>query len=192
MWCGLCAAVIVPIGAAAYSPLLQWREPIYIIAGFAGIVGLALLLVQPLLAGQYLPGLQGPKGMRVHRATGALLVAAVVVHVLALWVTSPPDVVDALLLVSPTPFSIWGVLAMWAIFLTALLAVFRRKLSPQSWRMVHIALGLLIVGGTVAHALLIDGTMETITKIALCVLVVWTTVRTALQHILRMQRRLRR
>ena len=56
IWTALTAAVAVPIAAAAASPLLAWRDPVYIAAGFAGIVGLALLLVQPLLIGGYLPG----------------------------------------------------------------------------------------------------------------------------------------
>ena len=187
MWAGVCAAIVVPLAASALSPLLAWRDPIYIIAGFAGVVGLALLLLQPLLAGRFLPGLRGPRVLRVHRTTGGFLVLAVVVHVLALWITSPPDVVDALLFVSPTPFSAWGVTAMWAIFLTALLAIFRRrvKLSPQSWRVAHMSLGIIIVGGTVVHALLIDGTMEFLSKLALCALVIWATFKVALQQVSR-------
>jgi hypothetical protein len=48
-----------------------------------------------------------------------VLVVAVVVHVGGLWITSPPDMIDALLLTSPTPFSAFGVIAMWAIFAVA-------------------------------------------------------------------------
>jgi len=186
-------AIVVPLAASAFSPLLAWRDPIYIIAGFAGVVGLALLLVQPLLAGRYLPGLQGARVLRIHRVTGGILVLAIVVHVAALWITTPPDVVDALLFASPTPFSAWGVIAMWAIFLTALLAAFRRrlKLSQLSWRMGHMALGIVIVGGTVVHAMLIDGTMEFLSKSALCALVIWATGKVALQQISLVRRRRR-
>lgn len=178
-WVGLAVAVIVPIGAAAMSPLLAWREPIYIIAGFAGIAGLALLLVQPLLAGGYLPGLPGQSGRRMHRWVGIALVAMLVIHVGGLWITSPPDVIDALLFVSPTPFSAWGVVAMWAVFGAALLALFRRKLrlSPHSWRFGHTALVVTAVVGTVVHAMLIEGTMETFTKAALCALVLLATAK---------------
>jgi len=35
IWTALAAATAVPIGAAAASPLLAWRAPIYIAAGFA-------------------------------------------------------------------------------------------------------------------------------------------------------------
>ena len=121
-------APAVPIGAAAASPLLAWRAPIYIAAGFAGIVGLALLLIQPLLIGGYLPGPSPSRARRLHPWFGGLLVAAVVLHVGALWITSPQDVIDVLLFQSPTPFSVWGVIAMLAIFVTALLAALRRRL----------------------------------------------------------------
>jgi len=179
IWAAVVAAVLVPVVAAGFSPLLEWRQPVYIVAGFAGIIGLALMLLQPLLAGGYLPALPALRGRRVHRWIGAGIVAVVVVHVAGLWLTSPPDVVDALLLRSPTPFSIWGVLAMWLIFATGLLALLRKplKLRPMTWRRVHTALALLIVAGTALHAVLIDGTMETVSKIALCALVIGATVK---------------
>ena len=46
----------------------------------------------------------------------------VIVHVAGLWLTSPPDVIDVLLFRSPTPFSAWGAIAMWAVFAAALWA----------------------------------------------------------------------
>ena len=91
IWTAVAAALAVPIAAAAASPLLAWRAPIYIVAGFAGVVGLALLLVQPLLIGGYLPGPSAYRARRLHRWIGGLLVAAVVIHVGALWITSPQD-----------------------------------------------------------------------------------------------------
>jgi predicted ferric reductase len=105
---------------------------------------------------------------------GGLLVLAVVVHVAALWLTSPPDVVDALLLRSPTSFSGWGVVAMWALFATALLAALRERLRLRLmvWRLCHVALAVVIVVGSVVHAMLIDGTMEIVSKLALSALVV--------------------
>ncbi|MCR9062034.1 MAG: ferric reductase, partial [Rhodobacteraceae bacterium] len=82
-------------------------------------------------------------------------------------------VIDALLFRSPTPFSVWGVIAMWAVFAAALLAAIRRRLQlrPRTWRLAHTSLALVIVAGSVIHALLIEGTMETVTKVALCGLV---------------------
>ncbi|WP_422385215.1 ferric reductase-like transmembrane domain-containing protein [Roseibium album] len=173
IWGFLAAVLLIPVAAAAASPLLQWRQPVYIAAGFAGIIAMALLLVQPLLAGGYLPGLARQRGRRHHRWVGGVLVLAVIVHVAGLWITSPPDVIDALLFRSPTPFSVWGVIAMWAVFAAALLAAIRRRLQLRlrTWRLAHTSLALVIVAGSVIHALLIEGTMETVTKVALCGLV---------------------
>jgi predicted ferric reductase len=174
IWVALALAVGVPIGFAAANPLLAWRGPVYILAGFAGIVGLCILLFQPLLIGGYLSALSGRIGRRAHRWIGAMLVALVVIHVAGLWITSPPDMIDALLLVSPTPFSPFGVLAMWLIFAVALLALLRRRLGlrPRTWRIVHLSLAIVIVVATVFHAVLIEGAMEMISKAALCALVV--------------------
>lgn len=173
IWAAFCTALAVPILVAATSPLLAWRDPIYIAAGFAGVVGLALLLVQPMLAGGYLPGLRLRFRRRLHAWVGGGLAAAVAVHVAALWLTSPPDVIDALLFRSPTPFSIWGVVAMWGVIATALLAALRGRLRvrPLVWRLCHLALAVVIIIGTVIHAMLIDGTMGLVSKAVLCAVV---------------------
>lgn len=173
IWAAVVIALVVPIFAAAASPLLAWREPVYIAAGLAGVVAFALLLLQPLLAGGYLPGVRMRLGRHLHAWVGAGIVVAVVVHVAALWVTSPPDVADALLLRSPTPFSGWGVAAMWAVFATAILAALRGRLrlKPMVWRLCHVSLAVVIVAGSIVHAMLIDGTMEIISKIVLSALV---------------------
>lgn len=179
VWAGLALAIAVPVGAAAFSPLLAWRQPVYIAAGFAGISAMALLLLQPLLAGGVLPGLSGRRSRTLHRWTGACLVAAVALHVAGLWITSPPDVIDVLLLRSPTPFSLWGVIALWTLFAAALLAAFRRRLPlrPRTWLRAHTSLVSVAVAGSVVHAMLIEGTMETVSKAVLCALVVAATVK---------------
>ena len=66
IWAALVAAVCVPMAFAVASPLLEWRGPIYILAGSAGIIALGLMLVQPLLIGGYLPGLSVYRGRRAH------------------------------------------------------------------------------------------------------------------------------
>lgn len=164
---------------AATSPLLAWREPVYIGAAFAGVVALAILLVQPLLATGDLPGLSMPMGRRVHRWTGLALILAIVIHVGGLWLTSPPDVIDALLFASPAPFSAWGVVGMWVFFAAALLATMARRLRlrPKTWRFAHSLLAVLGVVGSVVHAMLIQGTMGTVSKAVLCVLVLAATVK---------------
>ncbi|MDG2269077.1 MAG: ferric reductase [Alphaproteobacteria bacterium] len=189
IWAALVIAIAVPVIAAAFSPLLAWRAPVYIIAGFAGILAMGLLLFQPVLAGGYIPDLSTRVSRRLHRLIGTALVLAVVVHVGGLWITSPPDMVDALLFRSATFFSIWGVIAMWAVFGAGLLALTLRRLRLKwwIWRLGHTSLAAITVVGTVIHVMLIEGTMEPVTKKLLCVLVlvavakvlidlrVWTT-----------------
>jgi predicted ferric reductase len=178
IWAALAVAVCLPMAFAAASPLHAWRSAVYVVGGFAGIVALCLMLAQPLLAGGWLPGLSGSRGRRAHRWIGGGLVAAVVVHVAGLWIASPPDMIDALLFASPTPFSPWGVIAMWAIFAVALLAALRRRsgLAPRTWRLAHMLLAVVIIGGSVVHVLLIEGAMETMSKAVLCALVVAAAV----------------
>jgi len=171
IWAALVAAIVVPMPLAAASDLLGYRGPVYIIAGFSGMIALGLALVQPLLIGGYLPGVSAYRARRVHHWLGGALVLAVVIHVAGLWITSPPDMIDALTYTSPTPFSPFGVTAMWAIFAVALLAIFRRRLGLRRWRIVHMSLAAVIVVGSVVHAMLVEGAMETISKTALGVLV---------------------
>ncbi|WP_319637426.1 ferric reductase-like transmembrane domain-containing protein [Kangsaoukella pontilimi] len=155
---------------AANSPLLAWRDPIYIAGGFAGIAALALLLLQPLLVAGLLPGAPRAIGRKIHLWSGLLLVVSVVLHVAGLWATSPPDVTDALLFRSPTPFAVWGVLAMWAVFGAAVLGLGRKRLAlpPRIWRIAHAALVTVVVVGSVLHAVQIEGAMGSVTKLILC------------------------
>lgn len=178
VWVVLAAAILVPIGLAATSPQLAWRSAIYIAAGFAGIIALSLMVLQPVLMAGLVPDLSPMRARRLHRAIGGVLAAAVILHVAGLWVTSPPDVIDALTFSSPTPFSVWGVTAMWGVFAVAVLAGLRRalRLRPRTWRIAHLSLAVIVVGGSVVHALLIDGTMETVSKAVLCGLLVAATV----------------
>lgn len=177
IWLGMIYVVTRAFLGAANSPLLAWRDPVYIIAGFSGIAALTLLLIQPLLAANLLRGLSPVRARRVHRWIGSGLTAAVVLHVAALWRTSPPDVVDALLYRSPTPFSIWGVSAMWLLFIAASFVSLRRKsrLRPSVWSTIHRTLMAAVVVGSVAHTLQITGTMDSFSKALLCGAVVVAT-----------------
>ena len=103
----------------------------------------------------------------LHIVLGAVILVGVVWHVAGLWLTSPPDVVDALLLRSPTPFSIYGVVALWALMLAACAMALQRKMHATRARALHTMLVALAAGGTVAHVVLIDGTLGTVSKIAL-------------------------
>src|SRR5262249_45175643 len=90
IWAFLAGAIFVPIAAATASPQLEWRDPVYIVAGFAGIIALGLMLIQPLLIGGYLPGPSAYRARRAHHWIGGALAVALVVHVGGLWITSPP------------------------------------------------------------------------------------------------------
>jgi len=179
LWTALLAVAALALGLSATSPLLAWRHPVYILAGLSGVLALALLMFQPLLAAGLLPGLPAYRGRRVHRWIGAAIVGAVVVHVGGLWVTSPPDVVDVLLFRSPAPFSPWGAVALWAVLAAGALAAFRTTLAlrPRTWRKLHTCAAIVAVIGTVGHALLIEGTMETVSKTILCVLALAATAK---------------
>jgi predicted ferric reductase len=85
--------------------------------------------------------------------------------------------IDALLFTSPTPFSPFGVIAMWAIFAAALLAALRRRLGLRTWRIAHMSLAVVIVLGSVVHGMLVEGTMETMSKAALCALVLAAAIK---------------
>ena len=172
-WVAVVLAIAVPFAIAARSPLLEWRSPVYVAGGFAGILGLGLLLVQPLVIGGAL--VRGPSSRRIHGWLGAALVVAVLVHVAGLWITSPPDVIDVLLFRSPTPFGLWGAVAMWAVFGAALIAVLRRRIGPRTFRDGHAILTALAVLGTAVHAVLIEGAMGQVSKAVLCALALAAT-----------------
>ena len=169
-WASVLAVMLAPVALAAFSPYLASRTASYILGGFAGIACLALLVLQPLLPAGYLAGSRGTPGRRWHRWLGTAIVAAVALHVGGLYVASPEDTIDALLLVSPTPFSIYGVLAMAGVAATALLVLLRRRLGlrPVSWRLIHNGLAAIVVAATVIHALQIEGAMEPVSKWILC------------------------
>jgi predicted ferric reductase len=177
IWSVLVAAVIGPVAIAATSPLLAARPGVYVMAGLAGIAALALLLAQPLLAARYLPGLQVMQARLWHRCVGTAIVIGVALHVGGLYLTSPPDTLDALFLVAPTPFSIYGVIALWGIALTIVLVVLRSQtwFGYHIWRIVHNALAAIVVVTSIVHALMIEGTMGSLSKQFLCLCVLTAT-----------------
>ena len=189
LWGVLLAVTAFASGAAATSPLLEWRDPVYIAAGLFGVVAMAFLAIQPLLAAGRLRGLSLQRSRRIHRLMGAALVAAVILHVAGLWITSPPDMIDALTFTSPTPFSNWGVIAMWAVFVAALLALCRRRVGLRVFRIAHTALVVLVVITSCIHALLIEGTMETVSKVILCVFVLLVTAKVVIERRVWVKRR---
>lgn len=177
VWLVLAAAMIGPIAIAVTSPVLVGRDAAYFVSGIAGVTALALLLMQPLLAAGYLPGLRVMQERRWHRWLGSCIFIAVLLHVGGLYITSPPDTIDALLLLSPTLFSVYGVIALWSLIFTVLFVVLRARagLRYGTWRVLHNGLVVVVVVASVVHALMIEGTMGSGSKLALCVAVLLAT-----------------
>jgi len=50
-------------------------------------------------------------------------------------------------------------------------------LFERPWRIVHMSLAVIIVVGGVVHAMLVEGTMETVSKAVLCALVLAAAVK---------------
>lgn len=169
-WALIIFLVGVPVLVAVFSPLLDSREAIYRVGGLAGVAALALLLIQPLLAIGYFKTISRIRQRRMHLWTGALLVLAVFMHIYALYLTSPDDMMDALFLRSATPFSIYGFIGMMGIVLITILVTLRKKINIpfKWWKVLHATVGVLVVLASVVHALWIQGTMGTVSKWMLC------------------------
>ncbi|WP_210168274.1 ferric reductase-like transmembrane domain-containing protein [Aureimonas sp. Leaf454] len=154
---------------AAASPLQGSRDVVWVVGGMAGVVALSLLFLQPILITGFLSPRRLTQERRWHRWIGSAIVVLVLLHVVGLYVTSPEDIMDALLLVSPTPFAVYGVMGLAGVVLTAGLAIVRRSLPLWIWQSVHTVLAGVIVAGSIVHALLIEGVMEETSKLLLCV-----------------------
>ncbi|QDY71661.1 ferric reductase-like transmembrane domain-containing protein [Qingshengfaniella alkalisoli] len=167
-----------PVVLAVFSPYLNYRGTAYIVGGFAGILCLSLMLVQPLLPAGYLPLPMQISERRVHLWIGRAIVICVALHIGGLFITSPADTLDALLLVAPTPFSVYGIIAMWGIVATVFLVLLRTRfrMRPLHWKRLHNMLALIVVAATVLHAVQIEGTMERVSKWLLCMAVLVATV----------------
>lgn len=172
-----------PIIAAAASPLQRGRELLWVIGGMAGVVAMSLLFVQPLLTAAAPHLLAARTGIRWHRAGGLAIVVLVALHIGALYVYSPDDITDALMLVAPTRFSLYGVIGMWCLILTAVLAATRRvlRLDYRLWRILHSVLAVAIVSASAIHAIQIEGAMEDYSKLAICLAALAATTVGALE-----------
>jgi hypothetical protein len=176
--------MIIPVIFATTSPYLAYRGPIYILAGFAGIIAMSLLLLQPLLSLPPRRIIAVPAARRWHRIVGTSIIVLVLVHVGGLYVVSPPDTLDALMLRAPTLFSLFGVAAFWGCVLTASLAITRRKLPlrPTHWKRLHQTIASAVAIATVIHAVQIEGAMEPITKAGLGGAIILATVFVAVRR----------
>jgi predicted ferric reductase len=157
--------LLVPVVASAFSPLQEGRDATWIAGAVAGILALSLLVPQVLLPTPWLAGLDLP----LHRVLGIGVAGLVVAHVLALYLYSPDDVRDALVLAVPT-HSRLGVLSAWTVLLSVGLALARRRLALtySDWQILHAALAVAIVGTAVGHTVMIRGTLDGPAELLLC------------------------
>jgi len=160
------ALAVLAFLIAAWLPLLlalaageepgRWHEE----AGLAtGLVGLALLLLQFAHAGRWrlVSGRSGiDVTMRFHRAAAILLLALVLLHpvffLLPLLLDDPASGAARLLAMFLSPRMTAGRLAWIALALTVLLALARRRMPYQHWRLLHGLGALVAAGGGVWYA----------------------------------------
>ena len=182
-WIVIAALAGVPVLAAAVSPLQRGRELLWVTGGMAGVLALSLLFLQPLLMAAAPPLMRAGAGVRWHRIGGIAIVFMVALHVGALYLYSPDDITDALLLVAPTPFSLYGVISLWCLVLTAALAAARRvlKIGYRPWRILHSVLAAAVVGAGAIHAIQIEGAMEEYSKLAICIAALVVTTAGAIE-----------
>ncbi|SDN02982.1 hypothetical protein SAMN05216328_11733 [Ensifer sp. YR511] len=95
-----------------------------------------------------------------------------VAHVGGLWLYSPEDVTDALLLRAPTPFSFWGVIGLGGLVVGALTGAARRRVPAALWTATHFVVASIATTSAAIHAWMIEGAMGPWSKALLCVAIV--------------------
>lgn len=152
------AAAWLPLGLAVASGEEPggWHEE----AGIAlGLVGLSLLLLQFAHAGRWhlVSGASGiDVTMRFHRAAAILLLVLVLLHpvlfVLPLLLDDPARGFARLAAMFESPRMTAGRIAGIALIATVLLALARRRMPYQHWRLLHGLGALVAAGAAVWHA----------------------------------------
>jgi predicted ferric reductase len=193
-WAGrvaLAALLVGPTLAALASPLQAGRDLSWVLGGLAGVVALGLLAVQVLLPTPFMDALLAGHDLRWHRAVGLAVAGIVLAHVVGLYVYSPDDVRDALVLAAPT-YSRLGVLSAWSVGLSIALAIARRRLglTYSDWQILHSALAVAIVTTAVGHTVMIRGTLDGPAELLACgAALVAVSAAVVYQHVLRPLRR---
>jgi len=127
-WVLITLLLVAPAALSLLSPLQVGRDFWWIVGALAGIVALSLVVLQVLLTTPWLIGILDTSTMRLHRLLGLAVAGVVIAHVLGLYLYSPDDVSDALVLAAPT-HSRLGVLSAWCVLLSVALALARRRLG---------------------------------------------------------------
>jgi predicted ferric reductase len=171
-WAGFAVlAVIVsaPVVVSSLSPLQTGRTITWVLGTAAGVLGLSLLVVQMILPTRWLYVMLGGSNLRWHRRLGLAVAALVIAHVVGLYLYSPDDIGDALILQAPT-YSRLGVLSAWCMLLTVGLALARRRLPLlyDDWQILHSVLAVAVTGTAVGHVLLLEGTLDGLAEWLVC------------------------
>ncbi len=171
-WLGqgvLLVFAMLPTLLAALSPLQIGRAPLWVWGTLAGVLALSLLVIQVLLPTGWLNDWIGEHNFSWHRILGISITGLVIAHILGLYLYSPDDIEDALVLAAPT-YSRLGVLSAGCLLLSMGLALARSRLplAPVDWQILHSVLAVAVVGTAVAHALLLQGTLDGFAEGLLC------------------------
>ncbi|RWR20106.1 hypothetical protein D2T30_11740 [Sinirhodobacter populi] len=102
---------------------------------------------------------------------GAAILALALAHVAGLWLYSPEDITDALLLRALTTFSAWGVAGFAGLLAAGIVSTLRRQIPPRIWRPLHLGLAVASALCAVIHAWLIFGVIEPNNKALLCLVI---------------------
>jgi predicted ferric reductase len=194
LWAGraaLAALLVVPPAVAVASPLQAGREMAWVLGALAGVLALSLLTVQVLLPTPWLDRLLAGHEPRWHRTVGLTLAAIILAHVAGLYLASPDDIRDALVLAAPT-YSRLGVLSAWSVGFSIALALARRRLGLiySDWQILHSALAVAIVTTAVGHTVMIRGTLDGPAELLACgAALVAVSAGLVYQHVLRPLRR---
>lgn len=166
---GLVAIVLLPVLLAALSPLQAGRAVPWVWGTLAGVLALSLVVVHVLLPTGWLNSFVGEHNLGWHRILGISITGLTLAHILGLYLYSPDDIGDALVLAAPT-YSRLGVLSAGCLVLSVVLAVTRRqlRLADADWKTIHSALAIAIVGTAVAHAVLLQGTLDGLAEGLVC------------------------
>ena len=160
---GALAVVAVPVAIAVTDRHLSGASTALVVSTTAGAIAAGAIGLQPLLAA----------GRRIarHQATGAVILALVLVHVGALLVESPEDAWFAMSPDGPTRARM-ALIATVALILAVVLGALRGRLRwhPTTWRVLHGYLAVVVIALGLGHALLTDGALDGVGTVVLVAL----------------------
>lgn len=153
------AAAVALMAVALSSTYLRAAPPSLVVSIVTGVLAVGLLALQPIWA---VAVRLRRLGLQWHVWLGATALALVAVHVVALVVLSPDDVLFAASPDGPTRARM-AVLATVALFVTVGLGVVgrrRRRSSSPGLTVLHAFFGLWTLVLGIGHAVLTDGALD--------------------------------